>query len=112
MAITATNIKPSETTFHWLRIRPRAIPAAGGCSVSVATIVNIAIPTAKAPNAAITVDSEKKVTITCGNKKIFAVRCDPNTHLVYDVYGSYAQINDDCVNVGDQLDVWTCEIKC
>jgi len=35
------------------RIRPSAIPAAGGCSVSVATITKIAIPTDIAPNIAI-----------------------------------------------------------
>ena len=39
-----------------LRISPSAIPAAGGCSVSVATIRNIAIPTDIAPNIAMVVD--------------------------------------------------------
>lgn len=35
-----------------LSISPRAIPAAGGCSVSVATMIKMAIPTDMAPNPA------------------------------------------------------------
>ena len=41
-----------------LSIKPSAIPAAGGCSVSVATMTSIAIPTDIAPNIAMVIEGE------------------------------------------------------
>jgi hypothetical protein len=53
--ITDNEIIPTKTTaivkrLHSLTMSPNAKPAAGGCSVSVITITNIANPTDIAPN--------------------------------------------------------------
>ena len=79
---------------HGLSIRPRAIPAAGGCSVSVAAIMKMAIPTDIAPNIAIVnvidkcndANIDEKATILSKIPTMIPIIYPPRSGLVFDVY--------------------------